>query len=79
LTPAFIGAGGILYLAAAAGIGAWFIWEAVATFRERDEAKEPAAHRLFGVSLIYLAALFAALIAEKLLGLPGLQLGSWAW
>ncbi len=54
--------------------------EAVATFRERDAVKEPAAHRLFGVSLLYMTALFAALIAEKLLGLPALfQLPGWAW
>jgi len=48
-------------------IGAWFLWEAIATFRERDTVKEPAAHRLFGVSLLYMTALFAALILEKLL------------
>ena len=70
LTPAFVGAGGMLYLASAGLIGAWFLWEAIATFRERDSVKEPAAHRLFGVSLLYMTALFAALIAEKLLGLP---------
>ena len=76
LSPAAIGLGGPLYLACAAGLGAWFLWEAVATFRERDAVKEPAAHRLFGVSLIYLAALFASLIAEKLLGIPALAFWS---
>src|SRR6201996_9026388 len=40
LVPAFIGAGGVLYLASAGLIGGWFLWEAIATFRERDEAKE---------------------------------------
>ena len=74
MLPAFLHIGGVVYLAASAGIGLWFLWEAIATYRERDEAKEPAAHRLFGVSLIYLAALFACLIAEKLIGLPGLSL-----
>ena len=39
-----------------------------------DAANEPAARRLFGVSLVYLTALFAALIAEKLIGLPALTL-----
>ncbi|HEX3755179.1 MAG TPA: heme o synthase [Rhizomicrobium sp.] len=68
LVPAFIGVGGLLYLACAGLIGAWFLWEAVATLRERDAVKEPAAHRLFGVSLLYLTALFASLIAEKLIG-----------
>jgi protoheme IX farnesyltransferase len=66
--PAFLHIGGLLYLGVSAGLGLWFLWEAIATYREKDEAKEPAAHRLFGVSLIYLAALFACLIAERLIG-----------
>jgi protoheme IX farnesyltransferase len=70
LTPVLTGTGGWLYLAAASGLGLWFLWEAIATFRETNELKEPAAHRLFGVSLVYLTALFAALIVEKLAGLP---------
>jgi len=72
--PAFLHIGGMVYLAASAGIGLWFLWEAIATYRERDENKEPAAHRLFGVSLLYMTALFAALIVEKLAGLPALAL-----
>ncbi|HEY4075653.1 MAG TPA: heme o synthase [Rhizomicrobium sp.] len=76
IVPCFIGLGGVVYLAAAGGIGLWFLWEAIATWREKNEEKEPAAHRLFGVSLLYLAALFAALIAEKLIGLPALALWS---
>jgi protoheme IX farnesyltransferase len=76
ISPAFLHVGGVLYLAASGGLGLWFLVEAVRTYFEKDEAKEPAAHRLFGVSLIYLAALFATLIAEKLIGLPGLALWS---
>jgi protoheme IX farnesyltransferase len=72
--PAALHIGGALYLAASAGIGLWFLWEAIATYRESDEAKEPAAHRLFGVSLLYMTALFASLIAEKLIGIPALAL-----
>jgi protoheme IX farnesyltransferase len=72
--PVFLHIGGLLYLGASAGLGLWFLWEAIATYRERDETKEPAAHRLFGVSLIYLAALFACLILEKLIALAGLNL-----
>src|SRR5438477_5574219 len=72
MLPAFLHIGGVVYLAASAGIGLWFLWEAIATYRERDENKEPAAHRLFGVSLLYMTALFAALILEKLIGLPAL-------
>ncbi|MEJ0026117.1 MAG: heme o synthase [Rhizomicrobium sp.] len=66
LLPAAIGTAGPVYLAAAAGIGAWFAVEAVAVFFERDAVKEPAAHRLFRVSLIYMFALFASLIVERL-------------
>jgi protoheme IX farnesyltransferase len=66
LSPAAIGLAGPLYLAAAALIGAWFAFEAVAVFRETDTVREPAAHRLFRVSLIYMAALFACLIVERL-------------
>ena len=73
VAPAMLGIGGVLYLAGAAGIGLWFLWEAVAVYRESDDVKEPAAHRLFGVSLLYLTALFAALIVEKLVGLPALS------
>jgi protoheme IX farnesyltransferase len=72
LSPVLTGTGGWLYLACAAGLGAWFLKEAVATFLEKNSAKEPAAHRLFGVSLVYLAALFASLIVEKLLQLPAI-------
>jgi protoheme IX farnesyltransferase len=78
LVPALIGLGGPLYLAASAGIGTWFLREAIAVWRERDTVKEPAAHRLFGVSLLYLAALFAALMVEKLAGLPALSLAPWS-
>ena len=72
LTPVLTGTGGWLYLACAGGIGTWFLKEAIATFLEKDERKEPAAHRLFGVSLVYLAAVFASLIVEKLLQLPSI-------
>jgi protoheme IX farnesyltransferase len=49
--------------------------------RERDEIREPAARRLFGVSIIYLFVLFAALMVEHLMGLPplsALSFGGWA-
>lgn len=69
LLPAIIGLAGPLYLAAAGLIGAWFVVEAVSVALETDEAKEPAAHRLFRVSLIYMFALFASLIAERLVNI----------
>src|SRR5689334_24255878 len=67
LTPAAIGLAGPLYLAVSGAIGLWFAVESVAVMFERDETREPAAHRLFRVSLIYMFALFAALLAERLL------------
>ena len=67
LLPAAIGLAGPLYLAVAALTGAWFAWDAIAVALETDEANEPAAHRLFRVSLVYMFALFASLIAERLL------------
>ena len=65
LTPALIGLAGPVYLAVASGLGLWFAWQSVAVLREKDEVHEPAAKRLFGISLIYLFALFAALIGER--------------
>ena len=70
--PAFIGLGGLLYLVSAAGMGFWLLWEAFATWRETDEEKEPAAKRLFAVSLLYIFVPFAALIVERLLHLAPL-------
>ncbi|MGZ6008018.1 MAG: heme o synthase [Rhizomicrobium sp.] len=67
LLPAAIGLAGPLYLAVTALTGAWFAWDAIAVALETDEANEPAAHRLFRVSLVYMFALFASLIAERLL------------
>jgi protoheme IX farnesyltransferase len=72
--PTFLHIGGLLYLAVSAAIGLWFLWEAIATYFETNQDKEPAAHRLFGVSLLYMTALFAALIVEKIAGLPALAL-----
>jgi heme o synthase len=72
VVPAFIGLGGMLYLVTSASMGFWMLLEAFATWRERDEVKEPAAKRLFGVSLLYIFVPFAALIVERLLHLPPL-------
>jgi heme o synthase len=72
VVPAFIGLGGMLYLILSASMGFWMLLEAVATLRERDEVREPAAKRLFGVSLLYVFVPFTALIVERLLHLPPL-------
>jgi protoheme IX farnesyltransferase len=65
LVPFALGMAGMLYAAVAAGLGALLLWRAVKVMTERDEAKEPAARRLFAATLLYLFALFAALIVER--------------
>ncbi len=77
LAPAFIGLAGPLYAACAAVLGGWMVVQSIAVLRERDAEHEPAARRLFGISLFYLFVLFAALIAERLIGIA--PLGSWLW
>jgi protoheme IX farnesyltransferase len=80
LLPGAIGLAGPLYMAAAVLFGAWLVWDAAAVWREKDEAHEPAARRLFPVSILYLFVLFAALIAERLLGIAPLghaTFGAW--
>ncbi|HXR95486.1 MAG TPA: heme o synthase [Rhizomicrobium sp.] len=72
VVPAFIGLGGMLYLVLSAAMGLWLLLEAFATWREKDEVKEPAAKRLFAVSLLYVFVPFAALIVERLFHLPPL-------
>jgi len=69
VAPVVLGFAGALYLTASAGLGVWFVYLAVRVLNERDEENEPFAHRLFGVSIFYLFALFAALIVERLIGL----------
>ncbi len=53
-----------VYAVSAAGLGAVFLLRADAFRREADT---PAARRLFRYSLIYLAALFAALVVDRML------------
>jgi protoheme IX farnesyltransferase len=68
LLPAALGFAGPLYLAASAGVGLWFLRASIAVACERDTEREPAAQRLFGISILYLFALFAALIVEQVAG-----------
>jgi protoheme IX farnesyltransferase len=76
LLPAVTGFGGVLTVVSAISFGGWMIWQACAVLREADEKREPAARKLFGVSILYLFSLFAALIAEHLIGLPPVS-GTW--
>jgi protoheme IX farnesyltransferase len=80
LLPGAIGLAGPLYMAAASIFGGWLVWEAVAVARETDIEHEPAARRLFGVSILYLFVIFAALILERLMGMAPLghaTFGAW--
>jgi protoheme IX farnesyltransferase len=70
LLPAILGFAGPVYLAASAGLGLWFLVLSFGVWRERDQVREPRARRLFAVSILYLFALFAALIAERLADVP---------
>ncbi|HEV2560838.1 MAG TPA: heme o synthase [Rhizomicrobium sp.] len=78
--PAFAGIAGPLYLATAALFGGWLVFDAYEVYREQDEVREPAARRLFAVSILYLFVLFAVLIIERLLGIAPLGaalFGAW--
>jgi protoheme IX farnesyltransferase len=77
LAPALIGLGGLLYAGVASLFGGWMLVDAIAVWRERDEAREPAARKLFGISILYLFALFAALIVERALHVAPLAFGHW--
>ena len=62
LAPVALGLLGGVYLAAALVLDAWFVWVAIRVLRERDDAS---ARRMFRVSLVYLFALFLAMILDR--------------
>ncbi|HET7413301.1 MAG TPA: heme o synthase [Pararhizobium sp.] len=67
LAPALLGFASPAYGAVAAIMGAVFIWRAWQTLRMPDgDLKMIPAKKLFGFSLIYLFAIFAALLADHL-------------
>ncbi|MEA1903521.1 MAG: heme o synthase [Actinomycetota bacterium] len=51
-----------IYLAAAIGLGSWFLWDTWKVYREPDQAM-----RLFTTSTVYLSALFAAVLLDVLI------------
>jgi protoheme IX farnesyltransferase len=63
LLPGALGLLGPLYLAAAGALGAWFLWSGIRLVRERSDA---AARGVFRASLVYLALLYAAMLADLL-------------
>jgi protoheme IX farnesyltransferase len=62
LAPVLLGLLDWIYLAAAIPLDAWFVWLAVRVLRERTEA---AARSMFHVSLIFLFALFFAMLLDR--------------
>lgn len=68
--PTVIGMTGYLYLAAAAALGAYFIYAAWKVLRAADDDQRPAVH-LFKFSILYLFALFAVIPIERWTGLHG--------
>ena len=61
LAPLPLGLLGPVYGVVASGLGAWFVWHSVRVLREQTDA---AARRMFGVSLLYLFALFATMLVD---------------
>jgi heme o synthase len=68
LLPALLGVAGPLYAAVAGLASLVLLARAIAVYREQDGA-DRACRRLFGFSIQYLFSVFAALIAEHLIGL----------
>ena len=63
--PYFVGMAGPFYLAVASALGAWFVWLSFGVLRSEPGEKE-LPKRLFGFSILYLFAIFAAILIEDL-------------
>jgi protoheme IX farnesyltransferase len=67
--PSLLGTTGLLYTIVVAVLGVAFLWHALDVYRVRDgDAARRACKRLFGFSILYLFAIFAAIIAERVAG-----------
>ncbi len=62
--PALWNGAGALYTVSAVGLGGVFVWRAETFRRDADTAS---ARRLFRYSLVYLAALFATLVVDRMI------------
>jgi heme o synthase len=70
LAPSFMGFGGPFYTLTSIMLGAVFLALALNVYRVREgRAGDRAAKQLFGFSILYLFGLFAALLAERGIGL----------
>jgi protoheme IX farnesyltransferase len=63
MAPVVLGLLGPIYAAVALVMNGWFVWVAVRVLRERDDES---AQAMFRISLLYLSALFLAMIADLL-------------
>jgi heme o synthase len=67
--PLFTGTAGLLYAVGAIVLTAIFLWDAIVLYRsEGRSAENKAAGKLFKFSIVWLFALFAFILAEKLVG-----------
>jgi protoheme IX farnesyltransferase len=71
LAPCFVGLSGPVYGAAALALSAGFVSHSLRIVRARGDeaARNLAAKRMFGYSLVYLFGLFAVLVVDKAVGL----------
>ncbi len=74
--PLVTGVAGWIYAAGATALTLKFLFDAIVLYRAEGTASEnKAAGKLFGFSILWLFALFAFILVEKLLGLPAA--GNW--
>jgi protoheme IX farnesyltransferase len=64
MLPYVIGMSGLLYLACAIGLSGVFVWRAIQMYRHYSDAL---ARSTFKYSILYLAALFSALLVDHYL------------
>jgi protoheme IX farnesyltransferase len=73
VAPFALGFAGPVYGAASVGLGAYFVWLAIQTYRMADaDPKMLPAKKLFGFSILYLFALFVILLGEAIVARAGL-------
>jgi protoheme IX farnesyltransferase len=62
IMPYLIGMSGLIYLVAALGFGAYFLYYAIRMYRDHDDEELPMA--MFKYSISYLGFLFTALLVD---------------
>ena len=62
IMPYLIGMSGLIYLAAALGLGVYFLYYAVRMYRDHEDEELPM--QMFRYSISYLGYLFAALLID---------------